>query len=162
MLTEDSDEVTLLSKGNLTLELSEDDTINRVFLSNSQEEVIIHTIKNNIYSWKCLYLDLEVTHTDFAFVQIEHSCKNSHQGSISISTGKRYCMLAGLRNVTLWSIEKNEYVLSSEFVTEDELETKKKVIHCCAINPDGNSFMLAFDDRIKVYQILLTKFKMLT
>ena len=70
-------------------------------------------------------------------------------------------MLAGHRNVTLWSIEKNEYVLSTEFVTEEELESKKKMIYCCAINPDGNSFMLAFEDRIRVYQILLTKFKLL-
>lgn len=29
----------------------------------------------------------------------------------------------------------------------------------CAINPDGNSFMIAFEDKIRVYKILLTKFK---
>lgn len=53
VLTEDNDEVTLLSKGYLPLKLEEEDTINRVFLSNSNEEVIVHTAKNHIYTWKC-------------------------------------------------------------------------------------------------------------
>jgi hypothetical protein len=37
---------------------------------------------------------------------------------------------------------------------------KKKIILCCAINPDGNSFMLAFEDKIRNYKVLLTKFKL--
>lgn len=28
-----------------------------------------------------------------------------------------------------------------------------------AINPDGNSMLLAFEDRVRLYRILLTKFK---
>ena len=31
---------------------------------------------------------------------------------------------------------------------------------CCGVNPDGNSFMLSFDDKVRVYRILLTKFKL--
>jgi hypothetical protein len=49
--------------------------------------------------------------------------------------------------------------LSSEYINNAEAEKTKKIILCCAINPDGNSFMIAFEDKIRVYQILLTKFK---
>ncbi len=51
-------------------------------------------------------------------------------------------MLSGGRVVTLWSVERNEFVLSSEFVKAGE--PQKKSILACALNPDGNSFMLAF------------------
>jgi hypothetical protein len=41
------------------------------------------------------------------FVKLESSCVGDKTGSITISTGKRYCMLSGTKNVTLWSLEKN-------------------------------------------------------
>lgn len=30
-----------------------------------------------------------------------------------------------------------------------------------AVNPDGTSIMLSFEDKVKIYQILFTKFKYL-
>jgi hypothetical protein len=50
------------------------------------------------------------------FIKVESSCIGEKTGSISISTGKRYGMLSGSKAVTLWSLEKNEFVLSSEFI----------------------------------------------
>lgn len=66
-------------------------------------------------------------------------------------------MLSGSKNVTLWSLEKNEFVLSSEFTNS---ESKVKHIITSAVSPDGNSFILSFEDRIRIYKILLTKFKL--
>ena len=77
-----------------------------------------------------------------SFNRVEDSCTSENDGSLSISTGKRYCLMSGPKLVTLWSIERNEYVLSSEF--ESVQKNSSKPILACAINPDGNSFMLAF------------------
>ena len=99
--------MTLLMKGTLKLELDEGDSISNMFLSFSGEEVMIATKKNNVFSWKCEYIDLEPNHFDFSFIKVQSSCSSSREGSLSLSTGKKYCMLAGDRNVTLWSVEKN-------------------------------------------------------
>ena len=107
VFVEDSDEENLLYKGDLKLELEEDDDISNIFLSYSTEEVMISTIKSNLYSWKCEHIDLDTNHFDFAFAKVESSCSNSHKGSLSISTGRKFCMLAGERNVTLWNVDKN-------------------------------------------------------
>jgi hypothetical protein len=107
ILIEDSDEVTLLPKGVLPIHLEPEDSIESALLSYSTEEVIVRTSTGNLYTWKCEHIDLDASHSDFTFIKVESSCSGSHQGSISISTGRKYCMLAGERNVTLWSIEKN-------------------------------------------------------
>lgn len=65
-------------------------------------------------------------------------------------------MLSGSKLVTVWSLQRNEYVLSSQFTNA---QSQKKSIITSAISPDGNSFILAFDDKIRIYKILLTKFK---
>ena len=66
--------------------------------------------------WKCEHLSLDVNHSDFCFCKVENSCSSSSEGSISITTGKKYCLLAGAVNVTLWNLEKNEFILSTDFV----------------------------------------------
>lgn len=35
----------------------------------------------------------------------------------------------------------------------------KKVLFSGAINPDGNSILLGFEDKVKLYKVLLTKLK---
>ena len=57
----------------------------------------------------------------------------------------------------LWGVEKSEMILSTEF--KDPIDHDKKAVLAGAINPDGNSIMLAFEDKIKIYRILFTKFK---
>jgi hypothetical protein len=45
-------------------------------------------------------------------------------------------------------------VLSCDFAEEG-----RRVLFAAAINPDGNSILVAFEDRVRLYRILLTKFK---
>lgn len=54
---EDSDESTMLSKGEILLSLNSDDKISKMQISSNNEEVIIRTIKNNVYTWRCDHLD---------------------------------------------------------------------------------------------------------
>ena len=42
---------------------------------------------------------------------------------------------------------------------EDPVDPTKRALFAGAINPDGNSLMLAFEDKVKIYKILFTKFK---
>jgi hypothetical protein len=98
--------------------------------------------------------------SELIFNRIYNSCNFSEEGSISISTGKKYCLLIGSSNVTIWSIEKNEIVLSSDFTSPED--ASKKVLFAGAINPDGNSILLAFEDKVRLYSILFTKLKLIT
>lgn len=54
-------------------------------------------------------------------------------------------------------MERNELMLSSEYT--DPRKPNKKQIYTGCISPDGNSFMIAFDDRVKIYKILFTRYK---
>ena len=73
-------------------------------LSFNTEEVILRTIKNSVYTWKTEHIELDAGHSEMVFTKIESSCAGEKSGNISISTGKRYCMLSGTKNVTLWSL----------------------------------------------------------
>jgi hypothetical protein len=42
-----------------------------------------------------------------AFIKVESSCTGEKIGNISISTGRRFCLLSGSKAVTLWGLEKN-------------------------------------------------------
>lgn len=81
------------------------------------EEVILNTTKNNFYTWKCNNLSIQIDKSELIFSKMESSCNHEQEGNISISTGKKLCLLTGSNNVTLWSIERNEHVLSSRFET---------------------------------------------
>ena len=48
-------------------------------------------------------------------------------------------------------------ILATEFT--DAVDPSKRAVLSGAINPDGSSIILAFDDKIKLYKILFTKFK---
>ena len=48
-------------------------------------------------------------------------------------------------------------MLSSHYT--DPINPTKKAVYSGAINPDGGSIMLAFEDKVKIYKILFTKFK---
>lgn len=65
--------------------------------------------------------------------------------------------MTGPRSATLWSINRNEFVLGSEFT---EGSDSGKTVLAGAINPDGNSLLLAFEDKLRLYLILFTKFKL--
>lgn len=157
LLVEDSDEVTFQDRGYLELVLDAGDSISKVVVTQSTEEILLRTKKQVLYMWRVEHMDREPGHSELAFARMEDSCTGEKEGSLSISTGKRYCLMSGPKVVTLWSVERNEFVLSSEF--EAVQQNSKKNILASAINPDGNSFMLAFEDRIKIYSVLLTKFK---
>lgn len=49
-------------------------------------------------------------------------------------------------------------MLSTDFLRPEE--PKKKVILAGAINPDGNSILLAFEEKVRLYSILFTKLKL--
>ena len=74
-----------------------------------------------------------------------------------MSAQKKYALLAGCKEVVLWSIERSEAILSTEFT--DAIDSSKRAVLAGAINPDGSSIMLAFEDKIKLFRILYTKFK---
>ena len=38
-------------------------------------------------------------------------------------------------------------------------EESKKYIKCCAIHPDGRSIIVGFEDKLRMYKILLNKLK---
>lgn len=46
-------------------------------------------------------------------------------------------------------------VMSTDFCEKD-----KKVLLAGAINPDGSSLLLAFEDKVRLYRILLSKLKL--
>lgn len=101
---EDNDQITFLQKGEIPIELEQGDAIHQMQLSFSTEEVIIRTTKNSLYTWKTEHITLDQGHSEMAFVKVESSCVGEKTGNITISTGKRYCMMSGLKNVTLWSL----------------------------------------------------------
>ena len=71
-------------------------------------------------------------------------------------------MLTGQDNATLLSIQNNETVLSCDIAEGGKrllLEGGKRLLLGGAINPDGDSILLAFEDKVRLYRILLTKFK---
>ena len=92
-------------------------------------------------------------------VGIGSTCVEEPEGSISISTGKKYCLLCGDNSVNVWSIERNEQVLKMNFANDSR---PGKAIYSGAINPDGNSLILCFEERVRLYHILLTKLKFYT
>lgn len=86
---------------------------------------------------------MELGNSDLVFSQVDISSSNEDtDGSISISTGKKYALLTGNNSITLWSVERNECVLSSDFM--DLNDPNKRTLYAGAINPDGNSLILAF------------------
>ena len=123
-------------------------------LSLNGEEIVLKSTLHNYYVWRCEHVSTNTDRSELIFNRVYNNCCYSQEGQISISTGKKYCLLAGGANATLWSIERNEVVLSCEFAEEG-----KKVLLASAINPDGNSILVAFEDRVRLYCILLTKFK---
>jgi hypothetical protein len=52
LFIEDSDEVMFLEKGEIYIELDQYDSIHKMQLSFNNEEVIIRTVKNSLYTWK--------------------------------------------------------------------------------------------------------------
>ena len=48
-------------------------------------------------------------------------------------------------------------VLSSDFSLPQK--PNKRTLFAGAVSPDGNSMLLAFEDKIRLYKILFTKFK---
>ena len=120
--------------------------------------MIIRTSAFNLYTWRCENLASNADRSELIFNRVYNSSAFSKDGTISISTGKRYCLLTGPSNATLWSIERNELVLSTDFSRAEE--PGKKVILAGAINPDGNSILLAFEDKVRLYSILFTKLKL--
>lgn len=48
-------------------------------------------------------------------------------------------------------------IISTQFT--DAIDPTKRAVLSGAINPDGSSLILAFDDKVKLYNILFTKFK---
>jgi len=48
-------------------------------------------------------------------------------------------------------------MLNSEYI--DPRKPNKRQLFAGAISPDGNSFMIAFEDRVKIFKILFTKYK---
>jgi hypothetical protein len=119
------------------------------------EEVVIKTTSHNLYTWRCEHISATTDSSELIFNRVYNSCCFSSEGSLSISTGKKYCLLTGTANATLWSIDHNEMVLSTNFG-----EDGKRVLFAGAINPDGNSILLAFEDKVRLYRILFTKFKL--
>jgi hypothetical protein len=154
---EDSDEVTLLPVGQIKIDLFPTEGIKRMQLNLSNDEVVLRTDNNNLYVWSCEHLDLSASKMELAFSKVENACPIENEGAISMSRSKKYCLFCGPTNVTLWNIDRNELMLNSEYV--DPRRPGKRQIFAGAISPDGNSFMLAFEDRVKMFKILFTKYK---
>jgi hypothetical protein len=77
--------------------------------------VVLKTTTHNYYVWRCEHVSSNSERSELIFNRAYSSCCYSPDGSLSISTGKKYCLLTGTSNATLWSIDNNEVVLSSDF-----------------------------------------------
>lgn len=47
--------------------------------------------------------------------------------------------------------------MGSQF--HDPVDPTKQSLFAGSVNPDGNSIVLAFEDKVKIFKILFTKFK---
>jgi hypothetical protein len=107
--------------------------------------------------WKCDSIALEADSADLVFTKVDSFCSKDARGCVSLSAQKKYALLSGSNSVVLWNIEKGEPVLATEFA--DPIDPSKRAVLTGAINPDGNSIILAFEDKVKIFKILLNKFK---
>lgn len=113
LMIEDNDEVSFVAAGALRLELEEGHQVSGVCLSNNGEEVWLRTNKNDLFVWRCDNLGLETSPADLVFNKVETSCSREVEGSISISSDKKYALLTGTTSIVLWGIEQGECLLSS-------------------------------------------------
>ena len=143
-----------MEAGEVELQLEEGEKVHGVSLSLSGEEVWLRTDSNSFYVWRCESVGLDA-HQNHTFTLIERSSGSGQLGSLSMSAGRKYALLTDPRSASLWSIERNECVLGSEF---REGEGGRAVL-TGAVHPDGNSLLLAFEDKLRLYLVLLAKFK---
>lgn len=154
------EEQTLQYYGHANIELHPGASIAAVRLNTRSEDVVVKTTRNEFHVWRNEPLTLSNQEKSRAnFVKMDSPPWDPSEGTVSISTGQKYCLLVGGNIVTLWNVESNDCVLTCSF-TGDQQMADSKCILSSAIHPDGNSLLLAFEDRIRLYKILLTKFKL--
>lgn len=107
--------------------------------------------------WKCDNVGIDSDLSDLVFSKVDGIYNQSCEGLISLSAQKRYALLTGTNSILLYNIEKGQSLLSSIYL--DPIDPSKKTIYSGAINPDGGSIMIAFEEKVKIYKILFTKFK---
>lgn len=66
--------MTFLEKGEIHIELEQDDNIYGMQLSFNNEDVVIRTTKNSVYTWKSEHIGLDAGHSEMVFVKVESSC----------------------------------------------------------------------------------------
>lgn len=71
------------------------------------EEMVLKSTTHNYYVWRCEHVSTTTDRSELIFNRAYNNCCYSQEGSISISAGKKYCLLTGVTNATLWSIERN-------------------------------------------------------
>jgi len=126
-------------------------------MSANNEEVWVRTNKNDLFMWRCDNVGTDLDASDLVFTKVDSIESRDSEGVLSLSTQKKYALLAGTNSVLLYNVDKGESMLSSHY--SDPIDPSKRAVFSGAINPDGASIMLAFEDKVKIYKILFTKFK---
>jgi WD40 repeat protein len=91
------------------------------------------------------------------FHKVENGTIGDSKGTVSLASGKQTALLASESSVHLWDLERNACFLQTNFSKLDS--QSEKALYAASINPDGNSLICAFEDKVKIYKILLTKLR---
>lgn len=125
-------------------------------MTGNCEEVLLRTNRNKIYQWKVEELEVP-TEIVYEFQKVENATIGQAKGTLSLASGKQVALLGSDNNVILWDLEKNTSTLQNGFNKLDQ--QSEKALYASALNPDGNSLICSFDDKVKIYKILLTKLR---